>query len=218
MHRSHDMRRGAGSRIVLAAALLAMAAAPALAHHPMGGKTPSNFLEGFLSGIGHPVIGPDHLAFIVAIGIAAALVPAGLALIGAFFAASTAGVLIHVGKLNLPLSEQLVALSVIAAGALIALGHANRQPVWLALAAVAGLFHGYAFGEAVVGAERSVVGAYLVGIAIVTSIIAVGIMQFTRQVLGYASGTAAGSPHLRGAGIIVGCVGAVMLAGSLIAA
>ena len=27
----------------------------------MGGKTPSTFAEGLLSGLGHPVIGPDHL-------------------------------------------------------------------------------------------------------------------------------------------------------------
>src|SRR5262249_29863369 len=42
----------------------------AFAHHVMGGKTPSTFVEGLLSGTGHPVIGPDHLAFLLAIGIA----------------------------------------------------------------------------------------------------------------------------------------------------
>jgi urease accessory protein len=36
----------------------------------MGGKTPSTFVDGILSGVGHPIIGPDHLAFVVALGIA----------------------------------------------------------------------------------------------------------------------------------------------------
>jgi urease accessory protein len=45
-------------------------AGTAYAHHLMGGKTPSTFTEGILSGIGHPIIGPDHLAFLVALGIA----------------------------------------------------------------------------------------------------------------------------------------------------
>ena len=38
----------------------------AIAHHPMGGNTPSTLWEGLLSGVGHPIIGFDHLAFIVA--------------------------------------------------------------------------------------------------------------------------------------------------------
>ena len=41
---------------------------PALAHHPFGGETPRTIAEGLLSGLGHPVIGLDHLAFTVAIG------------------------------------------------------------------------------------------------------------------------------------------------------
>ena len=41
--------------------------ASASAHHVMGGKTPTTFVDGFLSGLGHPVIGPDHLAFLLAI-------------------------------------------------------------------------------------------------------------------------------------------------------
>ena len=44
-----------------------MAPQPALAHHALGGRIPSNFFEGFLSGLAHPVIGLDHLAFVVAI-------------------------------------------------------------------------------------------------------------------------------------------------------
>ena len=171
---------------LLTALMTACAAAlgtPAHAHHPMGGALPSTHLEGLLSGFGHPVIGPDHLAFIVAIGIAAALVHSGVALIGAFIAASTTGVLIHVGRLDVPLVEPLIASSVIAAGLAIAVGRGLGQPGWLALAAGAGLFHGYAFGEAVIGAEQTVVGAYLVGLAIMSAAIAGGVMLVSGRML-----------------------------------
>lgn len=186
---------------------------PVSAHHPMGGETPRTLLHGLLSGLGHPVIGPDHLAFIVAIGIAAALVPAGLGLIGAFIAASTAGVLVHLGAVNVPMSEALVAGSVIAAGALVALGRSEGSGRWLALAMLAGLLHGYAFGESIVGAERSVLGAYLVGIALVASAIAAALMLFTQA---FVMPGVRATAHLRTAGALLACVGVVMLAGSLV--
>src|SRR4051794_14567406 len=58
-------------------ALLA-AAVPAHAHHFMGGALPQTWLEGLLSGLGHPVIGLDHAAFIVAAGFLLARAPGGL--------------------------------------------------------------------------------------------------------------------------------------------
>ena len=55
-----------------AAAITLTSAGTAFAHHPLGGMIPQNFMQGFLSGIGHPVIGFDHLAFVVAVGLIAA--------------------------------------------------------------------------------------------------------------------------------------------------
>jgi urease accessory protein len=48
---------------LVGAGLLATAGT-ASAHHLMGGRTPSTFADGILSGVGHPIIGPDHLAFL----------------------------------------------------------------------------------------------------------------------------------------------------------
>ena len=201
---------------LLAAALVTIAGfvGPAAAHHPTGGRMPANIVEGFLSGVGHPVIGPDHLAFIVAIGIAAALTPIGARLIAAFVAASLAGVLVHAGRLDIPLSEQVVALSVVAAGAMLAIGRAGSGPLWLALGTVAGLFHGYAFGEAIVGAERGVIGAYLAGITAIASIVAAAFMILTPRFI--APTTAEAPVRLRKLGAIVACIGVVMLAGGFV--
>ncbi len=109
--------------------------------------------------------------------------------------------------------EALVATSVIVAGILVAYGRAAHKPGWLVLIAVAGLFHGYAFAEAVLGGERVVIGAYLVGIAIIASTIATGIMLFTRH---FIEPMPVAAIRYRTAGIMLGCVGAVMLAGSLV--
>jgi urease accessory protein len=163
-------------KALTALAVLTPLTSPAFAHHAMGGGLPTTFFEGLLSGLAHPVLGPDHFAFVIAIGVAAALVPAGIGLIGAFFAASAAGILIHFGAWSLPLAETLVAATVVAAGTLVAFGNRAGSQAWLMLAAVAGLLHGYALGESIVGADRGVLGAYLVGLAITAACIAAAIM------------------------------------------
>jgi urease accessory protein len=183
----------------------------ALAHHPMGGAMPTTLWHGFLSGIGHPVIGPDHFAFIVAIGIAAALLRDRMAIILGFIAASSAGVLMHVAALGLPMAEPLVAVSVIVAGAILAT-RAVQRPVWVIMATVAGLFHGYAFGEAVVGAERDVIGAYLVGIAVVTMAITWACTMLVERFVSIELGQ---QVRITTAGMAIGIVGIGMLVTSL---
>src|SRR4051812_39726669 len=96
----------------LALLLVAVTSLPAEAHHMMGGRTPSTFMEGLLSGLGHPVIGLDHLAFIVAMGVAAGAGGLSLAVPAVFIVASALGVAIHVRGVTLPVAEILVALSV----------------------------------------------------------------------------------------------------------
>ena len=53
---------------ILATAALALTATPALAHHPLAGAPMETFTHGMLSGIGHPILGFDHLFFIIAVG------------------------------------------------------------------------------------------------------------------------------------------------------
>lgn len=51
------------------AAMLLLPAASSHAHHPVGGS-PETILQRFLSELGHPVIGVDHLTFVLGIGLA----------------------------------------------------------------------------------------------------------------------------------------------------
>lgn len=185
--------------------------ASASAHHVMGGKMPTTFAEGFLSGLGHPVIGPDHLAFLLAIGVAVGVGGLNLVLPLLFVVASAIGVTLHVNGVNLPGAEIVVAVSVLSAGFLIARGRALPVSLWAILFAAAGLFHGYAFGESIFGAERSPLHAYLLGLIIVQSVLTVGTALLVRR---RAGGVSAIAPRLAGA-VIIG-VGLATLIAQLI--
>lgn len=185
--------------------------ASASAHHVMGGKIPTTFAEGFLSGLGHPVIGPDHLAFLLAIGVAVGVGGLNLVLPLLFVVASAIGVTLHVNGVNLPGAEIVVAVSVLFAGFLIARGRALPVSLWAILFAAAGLFHGYAFGESIFGAERSPLHAYLLGLIIVQSVLTVGTALLVRR---RAGGVSAIAPRLAGA-VIIG-VGLATLIAQLI--
>jgi urease accessory protein len=168
-------------RAALLAAPLLLAAAPASAHHVMGGRTPSTFLEGLLSGLAHPVIGLDHLAFLVAIGLVVGLAGLSLLLPVAFVLAMAAGVVLHVQGIGLPVAEYVVAASVVLAGIALLLRLQLPVAAWGAIFAIAGLFHGYALGESIYGAERAALGAYLLGLVAIQSALTVGIALATRR-------------------------------------
>src|SRR5437588_11441393 len=130
-----------GVRLLCRTALVAVVflfATSAFAHHVMGGATPSTLVEGLLSGITHPVIGPDHLAFLLAIGIAVGIGGLNLALPALFVIASAIGVMLHVNGINLPGAEIVVACSVLLAGFLISRGRALSVWLWAVLFVVAG--------------------------------------------------------------------------------
>ena len=211
--RALDRHRNIGAGLLcvsaLALTIVVAAASPAEAHHVMGGRTPSTFMDGLLSGLGHPVIGLDHLAFIVAIGIVAGVSGLSLGLPALFIAASAVGVAVHVRGLALPGAEILVALSVLVAGGMIALGRSIQSWIWAALFILAGLVHGYAFGESIYGAETSPLVAYLVGLVIVQAAIATGVALLARR-----AGSAAIQPRLAGAAIAG--IGIAILAGQFL--
>lgn len=167
----------------LSCLLVAVAASPALAHHPMGGGLPETLWHGLLSGLGHPIIGLDHLAFVAGIGLAAAFAPNRWLAPLAYVTATVAGCLLFVGGLALPQIEIVVALSVLLVGVLVLSGHTLPTAVSLPLFALAGLFHGSAFAQSIVGAETTPLVAYLVGFAAIQLAIALVVMLAVRGLL-----------------------------------
>jgi urease accessory protein len=204
-------------RLFRLSALLTLAclvvAAPASAHHVMGGRTPATFAEGLLSGLGHPVIGPDHLAFLLAVGVVVGVGGLNLAFAAVFVTAMVIGVAIHVAGAGLPGAEIMVALSALLAGALLVRGRALPAAAWAVLFAGAGLLHGYAFGESIYGAEASPLHAYLLGLVAVQTALTMGVALVARRL---GTSLSESMPRLIGA-IIIG-VGFTALVGQLVPA
>lgn len=151
------------------AILATLAATPALAHHPLAGEPMTTFVHGMLSGIGHPLLGFDHLFFIIAVGVAALYTGRALIAPLGFVAGVLAGVGVVMAGIQLPMVEPVIALSLVVLGGLIMMGKALRLPVAVALFAGLGVFHGWAFGESLAGNEggavASVAVGYLIGLA-----------------------------------------------------
>ncbi|MBD2307847.1 HupE/UreJ family protein [Chroococcidiopsis sp. FACHB-1243] len=186
---------------------------PAYAHHAIGGKTPVNLFEGFLSGLAHPVIGLDHLAFVVAIGLLAvgqrrgALIPAG------FVVAAMLGTIIHVFQIDLPAAEVAIAVSVIIFGAMLLWRDRPHWLVTLGLGAIAGLFHGYAYGEAIIGAQMFSLFAYLLGFTLIQY--GVALVAFLVGNLALQKSANSSPSWLRLSGLAICAIGVVFLTSSV---
>lgn len=184
---SHTRLAGA---LLAIPALMALAPSAALAHHPMGGVTPYDFTTGFISGLAHPVIGLDHLAFIIAIGLLSLGTAHRFLMPLAFVGFTAAGTLLHMTGASLPAVEMVIALTVLAAGVLIVRRSAIPPVAIAGFFALAGLFHGYAYGEAIFGAEATPLLSYLAGFAVIQYAVAVAVMEGVRFVLSPTLGQA----------------------------
>lgn len=152
------------------------------AHHAMDNALPGTAFEGLMSGLAHPVIGLDHLLFVLAMGAASFWFGQRPGSIAVFVAAAIAGTGAHLAQLTVPYAEVLVAASLVVLGLLILRGgpvlRSGAGPVFFALA---GLAHGYAYGESIVGAEATPLFAYLAGFSLIQVVIALGAYGLARR-------------------------------------
>lgn len=194
--------------IVVAGSLLF--ATSARAHHAMGSQTPVNAFEGLMSGIAHPVIGFDHLAFIVAVGLLAAVSRASFLVAVSFVLAAMVGTALHVVGLSIPGVGLLISGSILLFGALLVVKRSMSALMALSLAAIAGSFHGYAYGEAIFGAETQPLVAYVIGFTSSQLLIAVSAFAIGRIVLRDSTGEPFGA-KLRPAGLVLCGIGMTFL-------
>ncbi|MGQ7844402.1 HupE/UreJ family protein [Granulosicoccus sp. 3-233] len=191
-------------------ASIALTPLSALAHHPLGGRQPETALEGLLSGIGHPVIGLDHLAFIIAAGLLAAIARRGLLIPLGFVAGSMAGVGLHLQLFTIPAVELFIAASVVLVGALLTMKQRLDVRKEAILTAVAGVFHGYAYAEAIVGANMATLASYLTGLTLVQMVMALGSYLLAARLLKGES--LADNRPLRLVGLAISSIGAAFFA------
>jgi urease accessory protein len=191
-------------------------ALPAMAHHAMDGGMPTNFAEGFLSGLAHPIIGLDHFAFIVSIGLLAVLKRQGILIPAAFVIAAMVGTGLHLMQLNIPGVELLVSGSILLFGMLLVMKDSPNTFGIAGLASIAGVFHGYAYGESIFGAEMTPVVAYLIGFSTIQLIIAATAYWMSKMILQRSSHQPS-SRNFRSAGLVICGVGLAFLAPQLVA-
>lgn len=185
----------------------------ALAHHALGGSTPTDFFTGFLSGLAHPVIGLDHFAFVIAIGLVTARQAYGALIVAGFILTALAGTGIHLLSLDLPATEIAIATSVIVFGTILVLPNRPNTAILAVLATLAGLFHGYAYGEAIVGAQMSPLIAYLLGFSSIQYVVAL-VVQAIGHIL-YQRTAHKPLPIVRLVGLVICVLGGVFLTNSI---
>lgn len=199
---------------------LLLTATPALAHHMMGGKMPANFFQGFMSGIGHPLIGLDHLAFIVSVGLLAAIKRQGILIPIAFVLAAMLGTGVHLAQLALPGFELFVSGSILLFGILLTMRDSpNTIPntiIVAGLSAIAGIFHGYAYGESIFGAERTPLLAYLTGFTFIQLVISLSAFWIGKRII-LQEATELASTQFRPAGWVICGVGLTFFVSQLVA-
>lgn len=161
-------------------------ACPVWAHHPMGGAVPSTAWQGLLSGLGHPVIEFDHLLFLLGAATVTALARAtpgrAAALLLAYAVAGAVGTALRVPGVVVPLAEPAVAASLLLVAVWLWTRRLPGATVVALCATGCGFFHGYAYGEAVIGAEAAPLIAYLGGLALVQTLLMMGTYFLIRRI------------------------------------
>ncbi len=157
---------------------ISLFATAALAHHPLGGMPMETFTQGVLSGIGHPLLGFDHLFFVAAVGIAAVCIRRALSAPLAYIATMLAGCLVTSLWDAALASEIMIALSLLVMGSMLVSGHRFGNKTLAAVFAGFGLFHGAAFGAAMAAQEAAfgieILIGYLLGLGFTQYAIAIG--------------------------------------------
>ena len=123
------------------------------AHHFIDNKNPVSLFDGFISGVAHPVIGLDHLIFLVFISILTLMITRNISYICTFIIATILGSFLTVVNLNIPGLELFIILSIIALS-LIFFIYQKISTYYLKIflypfLVLFGLFHGNAYGNTI---------------------------------------------------------------------
>lgn len=184
--------------------VLSAAAGPAFAH--AGAGLGGGFAAGFL----HPLLGWDHVAAMVAVGLWGAFLgrPAIWLLPIVFPLVMTLGGALGVLGVPLPAVEVGIALSALLLGAAVAFAWRPPLPAAAVLVGLFAIFHGHAHGTELPAAAHPLV--YSLGFVIAT-----GLLHLAGIGLGETVRWRHGRTAVRAAGGLIAIAGAVFLKGAL---
>ena len=171
-------------RLVPNAALLMLAAGPAIAHVGHGSTA------SFAAGLGHPLGGLDHVTVMVLVGLWAGL-KGGRALWvwpATFVGVMLIGGILGMENVQLPFVEPAILASVVALALLVALAVDLPVSVGAGILALFALFHGHAHGTEVAGTLNGV--EYMAGFALATAALHLAGIGFALTMTHYSLRTA----------------------------
>ncbi|MEI1252204.1 HupE/UreJ family protein [Rhizobium aouanii] len=201
MRRGHSTRLPTATAAILAAVAI-LISSPAFAHDDAG------IAGGFASGFMHPLLGWDHIAAMVAVGIWGAFLgaPAIWVLPVVFPMVMAFGGALGILGMPLPGVEVGIALSAIVLGLMVAL--AARPPIWVAALFVGAfaIFHGHAHGTELPAAADGV--AFAGGFVLAT-----GLLHLSGIALGLLTKWDIGRLAIRTLGGGIAAAGVAFLAG-----
>lgn len=150
-------------------------------------------LTGLFSGLAHPVLGPDHLLFLIALSLVGLRHRSGWML--GLLVAGLAGSLLGLVLPGLPGAEALVSLTLVLV-ALVLLGRLDRRLLLPAFA-----LHGYVLSASVLGWSAAPIGFYLLGLLLSQGLLLLIALRGLRR-----ASSALSSPAVRSlAAALLGC-------------
>ncbi len=164
---------------------------------------------GFVAGFTHPILGWDHVAAMVAVGLWGAFLgaPAIWILPVVFPLVMALGAVAGIIGIPIPAIETGIALSAVVLGLMIIF--ALRPPLWICAVIVGAfaIFHGYAHGTELPATVNAF--AYAVGFVIST-----GLLHLIGIAFGLLVRWPAGKMAVRGAGGVIALAGVAFLTGA----
>jgi len=133
---------------------------PAEAHHPWESQKESfNIIQGFFSGLAHPLLGMDHLIFLISVGLVGRL--SSFTRVPFLLICGTVGSIASQFFPIFPGAELLMGISIICS-ALVAF---CKLPTVLMPGLI--LAHGFVLGNSMIGIEPTPLSAYFVGLLVI---------------------------------------------------
>jgi urease accessory protein len=191
-------------RLLPTAALLMLAAGPAIAHVGHGSTA------SFTAGLGHPFGGLDHVTVMVLVGLWAGL-KSGRAIWvwpPVFVGVMLIGGVLGIEGVPLPFVEPVILASVVGLALLVALAANLPVPVGAGILAMFALFHGHAHGTEVAGTLNGV--EYMAGFALAAATLLLAGIGFAATMTHYSL-----RPAIRVVGALCLPIAAALYAGIL---
>ncbi len=183
-----------------------IACALLISMHPAAAHTEGGLAGGFASGFAHPLLGADHIAAMVAVGLWGAFLgaPAIWLLPIVFPLVMALGGILGILGVPLPGVEIGIAVSAVVLGMMVALAVRPHLAIAAILVGAFAIFHGYAHGAELPEGGNAV--AYSVGFVIAT-----GLLHLFGIAIGLLTRWPAGVTAVRFAGSAIAIAGLVFL-------